>query len=70
MNPFKIVQCETPATEHFTTATRLGIRYSDIIPVTVKTIKEKQEIIISQNERIEKLEAKLKENKDLISHLK
>lgn len=51
-------------------AARLGVKYSDIIPVTVKAIQEQQEIIISQNERIEKLEAELQEIKALISKIK
>ena len=51
---------------HYKPAERLGVKYSDIIPVTVKAIQEQQEIILSQNERIEKLEAELKEIKELI----
>ncbi len=39
---------------------RLGVTYSDLIPVTIKAIQEQQTIIEEQNKKIEKLEKAIK----------
>jgi hypothetical protein len=47
-------------------AKRLGVKYADIIPVTVKAIQEQQEIISAQADRISNLEAEIAEIKALL----
>jgi hypothetical protein len=48
---------------------RLGVYYSDLIPVTVKAIQEQQEIIDSQQKTIQKLEKKQDETNALLKLL-
>lgn len=47
-----------------TEAERMGIYYSDIIPVLIKSIQEQQDIIDAQNERIDALEQMILEMKE------
>lgn len=48
---------------------RLGVYYSDLIPVLIKAIQEQQEIIASQTNKVEVLEASLSEKEMDIQEL-
>lgn len=57
---------ETPDQYHLVENDRLGMSYHEIVPVLIKATQEQQEIIETQNDKIEKLEKELEEIKRLL----